>query len=294
MTLSESRIDWDGLSLFGSRGRGGPTFHSLTGWEGWEGRVALTDRDSAHGTFDSPVLGNARRVIVQGRCISPENRDAELAELGDVLVPSAPDAVPADLRITHAGRTLTVQARLLRFAPLPVSWGAGAFDWAAEWVCADPVRYEDPVSVRTGFPSTPGGLHFPLFTNRQRRVGVLSYGKRSTSGLVTLTNPGTAQMFPLFQVAGPVPQEGFDLVSVAGGQRIRFEDRVPEFSTLTIDTATGLATLDGQYDRSGRLTVREWDGFVIPRRGADVDVAFVPLGTMTSAELTAVSRPGRW
>lgn len=293
MTLPESRIEWEGLTLHGTRGLGRLTFRTLDGWEGFDGRTGMTDRELGHGSFDAPVLGNARRVLVTGRAGDPVERDAVLARLQASLRLPSPDSVPHDLRITNAGRTLTAGARLLRFAPTTTAWGAGWFDWAAEWVCPDPIRYGDPVSVRTGFPVRAGGLHFPLYTNRQRRVGVLSYGKRSTTGRVTLTNAGTAAMSAMFQVVGPVPAQGFDLVAVGTDRRLRFADTVSATSTLTIDGATGLATLDGKYDRSGRLTVRDFDAFVVPP-GGSLEVAFVPLGPTSSAELTAVSRPGWW
>lgn len=293
MTLPETRIEWEGLTLYGTRGPGRLTFRTLAGWEGFEGRTSMTDRELAHGAFDGPVLGNAKRVTVTGRAGSPTERDAILALLGDTFVPGAVDSVPRDLRITKGGRTLTAGARLLRYAPVVSAWGAGWFEWAAEWVCPDPIRYGDPVSVVTGFPEHNGGLHFPLFTNRQRRVGVLSYGARSKSGRATLINPGSAYMPALFQVTGPVPAEGFDLIAAGTGRRLRFVDPVAAVSTLVIDAATGLATVDGEYDRSGRLTIRDWEAFHVPPRGS-LDVAFVPLGPSSTATLTAVSRPGWW
>jgi hypothetical protein len=294
MVLPETTIEWEGLTLYGTRAFGRTTFRTLTGWEGWDGRSSMTDRPTSHGAFDSAVLGNARRVTVSGRAGSPQERDAVLALLGETFVPAEIEAPPSDLRVTHGGRALTAGARLLRYAPTSTAWGAGWFDWAAEWVCPDPVRYGDPTAVTTAFPRSPGGLRFPLFTNRQGVwTGVLTFGPRATSGRVTLTNPGSATLYPLLQVTGPVPVEGFDVVAVGTGKRLRFEDAFSATSVLVIDTATGNVVLDGDGDRAGRLTVRDWDAFWVPRRGS-LEIEFVPRGAITDAELTAVTRPGWW
>lgn len=295
--LSDMQIEFRGLTLHGTRRRGRITFHTLEGWNGWSGRAAMPDRELGHGSFDGPVYGNARRVLVSGRFADRISRDEAFMALESSLVPSDPEAPPEDLRVTQFGRTLTAGARLLRFAPIVSrdnAWGAGVFDWAAEWVCPDPLRYGEATSVRTSFPFSPGGLRFPLYTNRQgARTGVLTYGPRSTSGRITLENPGTATMYTQLQVTGPVAGQGFDVVEVGTGRRLRFQDAVSSTSSLVIDSATGNVLIDGDSDRGGRLTIRDWEVLWV-QPGESKEIEFVPLGTRTDAELTAVMRPGWW
>src|SRR5690606_9897811 len=141
--------------------------------------------------------------------------DDLLAELGATFVFGD---VAEPLTITHAGRTLTTPARLTRYKPTMDNWGAGIFGWAAEWVCSDPFRYAAPVVESTGFAQMLGGLEYDLFTDGTDDTGVLEYGDPGTeTGMVDVTNAGTADAWPVFTVTGPTPPEGVDIL--VAGQR---------------------------------------------------------------------------
>lgn len=290
MSLSGSTITWRGITLYGRADLGRFSFATLDGWEDLpDPRQESTDRPQQHGRFDAPVFGDGRHVLVSGRCASPAERDAMLIELQASFNFHAPEALP--LTITHAGRTLTSDARLLRFKPISPDWGAGFIGWAAEWVCSDPLRYGAPVSVTTGFPQLAGGLEFDLYTDGAADTGVLEYGAASTTGRMVMTNPGNEDVWSLFEVLGPVPAEGFDILRVGTGERLRFVGGVPAGSRLVLDSATGVIAIDGYADRSGLLTVRDW--FPVPAEGS-VEIAFVPLGAYSTAQLTATVSPGFW
>src|SRR6478609_9190972 len=270
MALPESVIEWEGLTLYGTRGLGRLTFRTLEGWEGFDGRVSLSERPLAHGSFDAPVLGSARRVIVTGRAGDALERDAILTRMQASLRLPSPETPMRDLRVTHAGRTLTAGARLLRFAPTVSAWGAGWFGWAAEWVCPDPLRYGTASTLETTFPQRNGGLRFPLFTP----AGHLYFGERSTTGQVTVANEGTADMSQQFTVTGPVPP--FQIVAVGSGRRLVFSRAVNDGDVLVIDSATGVVVLNGgDVDYSGYLTTAEW--VTVPAGGSET-FAFLPLG----------------
>lgn len=212
-----------------------------------------------------------------------------LARIGSSMIPTSDT-----LRVTHGGRRLTAQARLLRYVPLPPpqSWGAGMFEWAAEWRCADPLRYGDPVQQITQFPRLRGGLRYPLYTDGAGvTTGWLDYGEPSDTGRVVLSNPGTAPVPGQFQVAGPVAAAGFDIVQVGTDARLSYEGPVAAGSALVLDGATGAVLIDGTADRAGRLTWRDWP--VVPA-GGQIELAFLPRGSRTDAVLTAVVRPGWW
>jgi hypothetical protein len=287
VTLPESSIEWGGLTLYGTLAPGRLTFRTLEGWEGFDGRTNDMPRPAGHGSFDSPVWANARRVLASGRVGSPQERDAILAQLGASMTPDE-----GDLRITNGGRTLTARAHLLRYAPAALTWAAGWFDWAAEWVCADPLRYADPASLSTGFATAGGGLRFPLFTNGTAGVGYLDFGAPGTTGRVVLTNTGTAPASPQYAVLGPVADEGFDIVCVETGERITYAAGVSAGSTVVLDAATGQVVLNGDADKSGSLTRADW--FTIPPNGVSRTVAFLNRGVASDAVLTATVRPPSW
>jgi hypothetical protein len=288
--LTGSTITWRDITLYGRADLGRFSFATLDGWEDLpDPKHEETDRPQAHGRFDALVFGDQRRVLATGRCTSPAERDAMLIELQASFNFHAPDELP--LTITQAGRTLTAYARLLRFKPVSPDWGAGFIGWAAEWVCSDPIRYGAPVPVTTGFPVLAGGLEFDLFTDGTTDTGYLEFGASSTTGRIVVVNDGNEDAWPQFEVAGPVPADGFEIVTVGTGARDRFEGGVSVGSTLLIDTATALVVIDGYADRSGLLTVR--DLAPIPPDGSS-EYEFVPLGSFSAATLTATVSPGFW
>jgi len=290
MDLSASTIVWRNITLYGRADRGRFSFATLDGWEDLpDPKHEETDRPQAHGRFDAPVYGDQRRVIASGRCSTPAERDAMLLELQASFNFQASDLLP--LTITQAGRTLTADARLLRFKPVSPDWGAGFIGWAAEWVCPDPLRYALPTPVSTGFPELVGGLEFDLFTDGTTDTGVLEYGAVGASGRLVMTNPGNADAWPAYEASGLVADEGFDIITVGTGDTIRFQHGVPAGSTLLIDSATGVVVIDGYADRSTYLTMRDWAP--VPP-GGSVEIAFVPLGATSGALLTATLTPGFW
>ena len=290
MSLSATIIAWEGLTFYGMPGLGAFTFRTLEGWEGLpDARRDDVPRPAAHGSFSSPVYSAPRTVRVTGRCGASDERDTLLATLGSVFVFG--DSRTRPLVITHAGRTLTADAMLTRFAPTPEVWGAGSFGWAAEWVATDPLRYGDPVALSTGFATPGGGLRTPLFSDGTVGVGRLDFGAPGSSGRLLLSNPGSAAASPQYTVSGPVPTEGFDIVCVDTGERMTFESGISAGSLVVLDSATGRVLLNGDSDRSGYLTVAQW--FKIPAGGSRT-VAFLSRGATTAATMTATVRPPWW
>jgi hypothetical protein len=146
-------------------------------------------------------------------------------------------------------------------------------------------------------PSTPfaapaGGLRYPLYTDGDGVAhGHLDYGAASATGRLVLNNPGNAPTWPVFEVDGPVPSEGFQIVRTDTGDRIQFEAPVASGSTLRIDAAEGSALIDGHADRGGALTWRDWWP-VDPRESPEL--AFVRLGAPSAAVLRVFAPPGWW
>jgi hypothetical protein len=284
-------VEWEGLQIVGRRSAGPHRIASLVGWdERPEGRAQRMQRPNGHGEFVGPIWSTGRMVIVSGLFHDPARRDELLLDLDATLV-YAPDGVAVrDLTITRAGRTLTARAQLAGFRPTEDNWGAGRFGWAAQWVCADPFRYGEPITASTGLPGETGGLEFDLFTDGTTDVGYLDFGPPGASGRVGLANPGTAEARPALMVTGSLPA-GFELIETIAGSRLRYEGPVGPGQTLTLDSATGRVRLDGA-DRGGLLTRREWWG--VPARGQR-EVLFTTLGAHSDdADLSVTYRPTYW
>lgn len=286
--LSNSSLTWRGLTVYG-RGPARFTMNTLEGWEDVEGgRSQRVSRPGAHGVFDSDEFADERFVTVTGRCKSPAERDALLAELKAVMTLPRAGASPEDLTISHAGLELTAKARLRRFKPSMERWGSGIFGWAAEWVCPDPLRYGPLSSTSTTFPDRQGGLRFPLYSDGDgNATNGRYYGDLGSAGTLSLTNDGTADSSVQFEVAGPVDASGFEIVG--SGMRLVYEGAVPAGSVLVIDMATGTVVMDGDSDRT-----LSWAQFAPVPAGGAAEWSFIALGSRTDAVLTATFRSAWW
>lgn len=289
MVLSPTTVVWRGVT-FGGSFSSRRMIRSLDGWEELpQSRIDSTPHVWGHGTFASPAWSDARSVILAGTCRSATERDAMLAELGAVMGWGQAD-YPESLTVTHGGRTLTANAVLARYrAIVDDSWASGRFPWVIEWYCADPMRYGEEDSWDTGFPQIFGGLEWVLFTDGTNLSNVLEWGDPGTAtGVVTVSNPGTAVGWAVYTVAGPTPPEGFDILT--DGNRLRWKRALQTGQTLVIDSAAGTAYVNG-VDQGDALTVREWAP--IPA-GGSVDVSFVSLGGATGGQLSVSVTPTYW
>jgi hypothetical protein len=156
----------------------------------------------------------------------------------------------------------------------------------ATFICYDPVKYGPESTVTTGLPTPGGGLEYPLGDPG----GALYYGALGTLGRVTLTNEGTADTWPVFEVSGTLV-DGFQLRRIDTGDVLQYDRVVPAGTTVTIDCRTGAVLIDGVSDGSTYLT-RD-DFFSVPARGS-CEVQFSAVSTGTDAMLTARFRSGWW
>jgi len=273
--------------------RGGPSIlESLGGWfDGAPVRGEAPERPGQHGDFATPATRGGRLITAAVTVVhdSPAEAEATQQRITALLA----DGGFGELEVTSAaGQTLSARVRL-GGQPL-VRWVgmSHAIRAQLQFFAPDPLRYSAPIVARTGFPVLRGGLRYDLYTDGAgTNLGWLDYGEPSDTGRLSLTNDGNADVWPVFEVTGPVEPDGFEVVRVGSGQRIRFQGPVPAGSPLVIDSATGLAMLDGTADRGDLLTVREWSPV---RPGETAEFAFINLGPHSSAQLTAVIRPGRW
>lgn len=291
MSLSCTTVEWRGLTL--SSDSSSPFgIRSLQGWDELpDARMDAPARPQGHGRFDTPVWADERIVTLAGQIVS-QDRDVLLQELAGVMTWASGAGRAEELVVTRAGRTLASAARLTAFkTPTDLDWSVGRVPFAIEWRCRDPLRYGEPTSVTTPFPTLRGGLEYDLYTDGTVDTGFLEYGEASDTGRVVLSNPGSADVWPVFQVDGPVDSSGFDIAVVGTDQRIRFAGPVSAGSVLVIDSGSGTAVIDGSADRGGLLAHRDW--FSV-RAGGSLEIAFIPLGVDLGGQLTAVTRPGWW
>lgn len=133
------------------------------------------------------------------------------------------------------------------------------------------------------------GLIFPLFG--PEGVGTLDFGAFSPSGLIEITNTGTAESWPIFRVQGRIDEPGFQIVSDAS--ILQFSGAVPLGQVLTLSPYSGGRATLGGVDLTGEsLTRSEWMPI---GPGETRQFAFNPLGAFDgNARLFADFREAWW
>jgi hypothetical protein len=263
--------------------------------QGFDTRPAMRTSDEprpwAHGAWVGDDWADGRTLLarVRVRATSTVTFDDAVDDLDRACPPS--DTISLWVRIPRKG-LVRWDVRTRTFdAPTDAAYDVGMGHVDLELFAADPVAYGPGQSATTGFAEAGGGLEFPLFTDGTTDVGYLDFGAPGTSGRVDLSNAGTAEFWPVFRIAGPTPLDGFEIVDVPSGRRIRYTGFVPAGSVLEIDSATGSVILDAVADRSGLLTVREWTA--VPA-GGSTTIGFVPLGADGSATCTVIWADAWW
>ncbi|WP_147525124.1 phage tail family protein [Cellulomonas timonensis] len=292
-TLSDWQGQIDGLLI------GDGTPYQIVELAGPDGHPPVLSDDEPYPTSDGEFSGDdtmsARTITLQLEVMADMGvtyRDA-LTALRWACRPKR--VVDAWFRLPTWDTPRRARVKVRRFdIPTDREYEMGLATADLQLRAPDPVLYgPDTTDVLvTGFAQPAGGLRFPLYTNGAGVVsGVLDYGPPSATGRLTVSNPGTADVAPVFAITGPVPPQGFDLVRTDTQQRIRFADPIATGATVTIDSADGTATISGGGDRGGRLTYRDW---WLSAPGESYEVAFVSLGAHSTAQLRISSPPGWW
>lgn len=262
----------------------------LDGFKGWiDGAPVRSEaprRPGQHGQFALPAYRDGRSVGMTVWC-----RTGSAAEVGQAQ--RALTAILADggygvLTVVEPDGLTTSAAVRLADQPLVETYGWQTVSAQLELWSPDPYRYGTLQQQYATLPTIVGGLRYPLYTDGTVSTGRLQYGPRGSSGRVTLTNAGNAPAWPTFEVRGPAPQ-GFAVQHVETGRRIVSTTFIPAPSSLIVNTANGMATLDG-VDRSGQLTVRQWSP--VPAGGSATYAFSAP--EFSAASLVASVRPTYW
>lgn len=226
----------------------------------------------------STITGWAQGTTVAGTAVS---RRAFIGLL--------PGGVQDTLTITDLDGLVLTATVELGAAPKATPADGVNFDWQLTLSAADPYLYGPPATSSTGLPSASGGLDYVTTGGLDYvTTGGLHYGTPGSTGLIQLTNAGTAEAWPLFTVYGPTDANTLTVPGVtnsATGQQLSFFSILNQGDVLAIDSNPRHRSvlLNGvSYRRF--LTTAQW--FSIPP-GASVSVQFTGTSTSSTPLLTA-------
>jgi len=261
------------------------TIATLDGWySGAPVRSEVENRPNGDGAFGVNRVYKGARVITQtGLIVAETMADPLWMQFAGIQANGAPsefevfDEIPGWLTISVT----------LADAPTVGPLVGGVASYVLQLVARDPIKYGPEMVASTGLPSAGGGLEYPLGDP----AGALYYGAIGDLGRVTLTNSGTADVWPVFVVSGFL-DAGFEIRCIDMGSVIRYDRVVPAGTTVTVDSRTGSVLIDGVSDGSTYLTRDEF--FPVPAGGScEVQFSAVGVGD-ANAVLTATVRPGWW
>lgn len=253
-------------------------FTDLKGWTlGGGVETNFTPRPGQHGEFDGQAYRRRRVIELSGVCLADSAALAELA--ADALGALLADGSSGSFTVQNSRRSLSATVRLSD-EPLDSRLDDLSFTWSLQFTAPDHRKYGEPQSVPTSLPGGGAGLSFPV-------GAAFDFGAPGSTGRIVLTNDGTADTEPTFDVNGPLAV-GFQVSEVETGRRLRYESALS--GAVMLDCLEGTATQDGQ-DRTGLLTVDEF--FTIPpKQSRTYQLSTLGTETFTSpAGMTGTASP---
>jgi hypothetical protein len=276
-----STVTIDGI-VFRDDAETGRVYTNFPGWYGSPPmRANSVDRPNGDGAFSVSKARRSARVLTFDGALFGSTANAAMELWADFSSVQS-SGVPVVITVADEYGTLSVTASLDGVVDVqPLSREAATV--TAQFVAYDPIKYGPDRLFVTGLPIAGGGLEYPLHSP----AGVLSYGSNGVLGRVTVSNDGTAAVFPRVQIAGGLAA-GFFVQRLDTGQVVRYDRVVPDGTTVDIDFRTGSVLVDGESDGSTYLTRAE---FFPIEPGESVEVQFnaiagssgTPLMTLTSA-----------
>jgi hypothetical protein len=259
-------------------------FEHIKGWTGGAPlEASRVQRAFSNGEFAQHGRKTGRLITIDGWVYCAD--DAAVARATDTLAALLADGALAQMTVTD-DRLGERWAKVQRIGVLEDDWSRPNFyDFQIQLLAPSPYKYGATSSAQTGLFDIPSGvgMEFNLFPggtmNFNTALGVVT-------GIVTLTNPGTADASVRISIAGPTPAGGFTITDQATAKRIIWlGEEIPAGSTLTLDGATSTVLIDGIADRSGKVLVEAWP--IVPA-GGSLDLLFsVTSGGSSAAVMTA-------
>lgn len=239
-------------------GLGAGTDRLITGVDGWDAGAPMRrkkrERVDRHGTFTEPGRRDERTISVSGSYQAPDRASA--AAFVDQINAYLGEGQAGLLEVADPDLG-TRRVTVLLDAP-DVTWRGGVdVTFTLDLGAPDPRKYGDPVEVETGVPKAGGGLFTePLFGGDN--AGVLDFGMATETGMVSITNTGTAPTALVLTVTGPVAAKGFTITEPDTGGQLVYNTAVLAGQRLILDARAGTVLLDGYANRSRNLVSRSW------------------------------------
>lgn len=189
-------------------------------------RLAVADREDAHGGISGPVWRGARLINLKGIALAPDRITMLYAK--DRLRAVGDDTTTTQLTVAEAHLTRHTWVKYATEARMR-DVNSRAFEWELSLRADDPLRYGDAQILSMPLPITPaGGLAYPL-------TFPYTYGAGLVGGYGTADNAGNAATYPVLQISGPLSNPA--VYNATTGAQIAAQLDLAAGDVLTIDAA---------------------------------------------------------
>jgi hypothetical protein len=252
------------------------------------------DRPNADGAFGiNQFFRTGRPITITGTFFgSGEDAATYTQYLGLAALQSG--GIPSQFSVTDPSGTKSSQVMVYSNGCIlnPIVNGIATFTLSL--IAFDPVKYGPTTVLSTGTPTSGGGLEYALGDvggSVGSASGALFYGSLGNLGRVSLTNNGTAAVWPIFNITGGLPG-GFYIQCLETGQVVQYSSIVPAGTTITLDMGGETVAINGIAGGDNFLTQLNW--FSIPPKST-ITVQINPIaGTSGSPTLQASIADGFW
>jgi hypothetical protein len=232
------------------------TQDGMKGWYGGGVPVRRQDEErlGEHGVYSEPGKRGPRLVTVTGIywADSPAEAAAVVDDLNGILAEGTRGALT--VVDPHFG---TRWANCYLTGTPDVSWdGTETGTFSFDLICPDPRKYGNQATRTTGIAQGGGGIFTEPMFGDDTAPGIMYWGDSASTGMVSFTNTGTADVAPFFRVDGWF--DNFTITEIETGRRLKYQGEVLLTNWLELDAAFGTVDENGTTDRSEGLTIAEW------------------------------------
>lgn len=258
--------------------------------------AALSPRLNKHGAYRTPGWKTARTVSLTGRCYAQQYavlRQAEANVLGLLADPTAPGTLTCYSELGALELAVYLDGPIL-CGPLDIVSEPGV-EFSIQLVAPDPRKYStdwitqtaelpNDTGVPVGLDFTGAGLDFS---------DGLNFGSSNQTGLLQLSNRGTAPTSPIYTLRGPLINP---VLTTATGT-MKYNSTLIAGESVVIDPSAPSVLLGGTATRRQLLYPANFEAFAIPGSISGVPgtltVGLTHEGPVTdTGTVTAAYRPG--
>lgn len=229
----------------------GWTVSKFDGWGSPQSTVVFTNKGRGPGATATDPFESLRVMTIEGLVQAPDlaglqaafYRLAAAVKLEQFQMVVAEAAGVKQVAVQRQGEVL----------PTYISNTVGKYSILI--AAKDPFKYGDIITASTALPTSSGGLTYPI-------TYPITYTGVSTSGVISIDNPGDAPSPVYLRVDGVIPPGGWSVNHLGQKVTLSFDSSlslgVGEFVTVDMQRREVLAQGQAQATRNGYVTSRGW------------------------------------